>query len=47
MKNRIAKLVDVNKIEIFEEDLPSLKKDEVLVKVKSTGICGEFLSIKL
>ena len=43
MKNRIAKLVDVNKIEIFEEDLPSLKKDEVLVKVKSTGICGSDL----
>lgn len=40
MKNRIAKLVEINKIEIFEEDLPKLKDNEILVKVKSVGICG-------
>ena len=40
MKNRIAKLVEINKIEIFEEELPKLKDNEILVKVKSVGICG-------
>jgi len=40
MKNRIAKLVAIGKVEIFEEELPSLKEDEVLVAIKSVGICG-------
>ena len=40
MKNRIAKLVKIGKIEIFEEELPPLKKEEVLVAIKSVGICG-------
>ncbi len=40
MKNRIARLVKIGKIEIFEEELPSLQKDEVLVAIKSVGICG-------
>ena len=40
MKNRVARLVKIGKIEIFEEELPSLQKDEVLVAVKSVGICG-------
>ena len=43
MKNKIAKLVEVGKIEIFEEELPKLKEDEVLVKIKSCGICGSVL----
>lgn len=40
MKNRVAKLVDIRKIEIFEEELPSLKEGELLVAIKATGICG-------
>ena len=40
MKNRVARLVKVGKIEIFEEELLSLQKDEVLVAIKSVGICG-------
>ena len=40
MKNRVARLVKVGKIEIFEEELLPLQKDEVLVAIKSVGICG-------
>jgi threonine dehydrogenase-like Zn-dependent dehydrogenase len=40
MKNKIAKLVDIEKVEIFEEDLRSLGSGEILVKIKSSGICG-------
>lgn len=40
MKNRIARLVKLGKITIFEENLPPLQKDEVLVAIKSVGICG-------
>ncbi|MEK7669382.1 MAG: alcohol dehydrogenase catalytic domain-containing protein [Patescibacteria group bacterium] len=40
MKNRVARLVEIGKIEIFEEELPPLQKDEVLVAIKSVGICG-------
>ncbi len=40
MKNRIAKLVDIGKIEIFEEEIPSLKENELLIAIKASGICG-------
>ena len=40
MKNRVARLVKIGKMEIFEEELPPLQKDEVLVAIKSVGICG-------
>jgi L-iditol 2-dehydrogenase len=40
MKNRIAKLVEIQKIEIFEEELPKLEKGQLLVAMKSVGICG-------
>lgn len=40
MKNRIARLVKVGTIALFEEELPPLQKDEVLVAIKSVGICG-------
>ena len=43
MKNRIAKLVDISKIDIFEEDLPRLNDDEILVQIMSCGICGSDL----
>lgn len=40
MKNRVAKLVEIGKIKISYEELPPLQKDEVLVAIKSVGICG-------
>lgn len=40
MKNRVAKLVDIGKIEIFEENIPKLKQGQILVAMKSVGICG-------
>ena len=40
MKNKIARLIKLGKIAIFEENLPPLQKDEVLVAIKSVGICG-------
>lgn len=40
MKNRVAKLVEIRKIEIFEEDIPKLNKGQILVAMKSVGICG-------
>ena len=43
MKNRIAKLVDIKRIEIVEQDIPKLKPNQVLVAIKSAGICGSDL----
>lgn len=40
MKNRVARLVQIGKIEIFEEEIPTLQKEEILVAIKSVGICG-------
>ena len=40
MKNRVAKLTQIRKIEIFEEEIPKLQKGQILVAMKSVGICG-------
>jgi L-iditol 2-dehydrogenase len=40
MKNKVLKLVDIGKVEIFEEQISKLKDEEILIKIKSTGICG-------
>lgn len=40
MKNRVAKLVEIQKIEIFEEEIPKLQSGQILVAMKSVGICG-------
>ena len=40
MKNRVAKLTQIRKIEIFEEEISKLKKGQILVAMKSVGICG-------
>ena len=40
MKNLVAKLVEVGKIELFDEDIRALHDDEILVAIKSSGICG-------
>ena len=40
MKNRVAKLVEIQRIEIFEEELPKLQSGQILVAMRSVGICG-------
>lgn len=40
MRRRVALLEGKGKIRIIEEDLPRLRDDEVLIKVKATGICS-------
>jgi len=40
MKNRVAKLVEIQQIEIFEEEIPKLLPGQILVAMKSVGICG-------
>ena len=40
MKNRVAKLTQIRKIEIFEEEIPKLQKGQIFVAMKSVGICG-------
>jgi L-iditol 2-dehydrogenase len=40
MKNKVAKLTQIRKIEIFEEEIPKLQKGQILVAIKSVGICG-------
>lgn len=40
MKNRVAKLTQIRKIEIFEEEIPKLLNNQILVAMKSVGICG-------
>ena len=39
----IAKLVKIKKFELENENIKKLKKDEVLVKVSSSAICGSDL----
>ena len=40
MKNKAAFLVDIKKIEFDEVPVPTIKDDEVLVKMEAVGICG-------
>ena len=40
MKNKVAKLTQIRKIEIFEEEISKLQKGQILVAMKSVGICG-------
>lgn len=42
---KAARFIDVGKIEIKEEPTPKPKSDEILVKVKASGICGTDLHI--
>jgi len=43
MKNRVIKLVDIGRVEIFEEEVLPLSSDEILVKIMASGICGSDL----
>ncbi len=40
MKNRIAQLVEIGKIELKVEEVPALKSGDVLVSIRAVGICG-------
>jgi L-iditol 2-dehydrogenase len=40
MKIRTAKLTAIRKIEIFEEEIEPLNEGDVIVQMKSVGICG-------
>lgn len=42
---RSAKLIGPGKIQIFKDDIPTPREDEILVKVKVAGICGSDLHI--
>jgi len=47
MKRRIAKIVEANKFEIFEEELPELMDDQVLLGMKSCGLCHSDVPVYL
>ncbi|MEM2940630.1 MAG: zinc-binding dehydrogenase [Thermoproteota archaeon] len=39
MKRKVAVLVEKGRIELVEEEIPSLGKEDVLIKVRACGIC--------
>ena len=41
--NRCLKLVDIEKVSVFEEEIDDLLPNQVLVKIKVAGICGSDL----
>lgn len=43
MKTRIAKIIKERKIDLFEEEIPILKDNQILVQLKAVGICGSDL----
>jgi len=43
MKTRVAKIVGERRIEIFEEEIPALQDNQILVQLKAVGICGSDL----
>ncbi len=43
MKTKVAKLVEIGKMGITEEEVPKLGPDEILIKLKAVGICGSDL----
>ena len=43
MKNRVAKITQELKIDIFDEEIPVLKENQVLIKLLAVGICGSDL----
>ena len=40
MKNQTAYLVDTEKLEIRDSEMPVVGPDDVLIEVKHVGICG-------
>ena len=43
MKTKVAKLVEINKMEIETEEVPKLEDGYLLVKMMAVGICGSDL----
>ena len=43
MNTRVAKLVEVNKMDILTEEIPKLEDGYLLVKMMAVGICGSDL----
>lgn len=39
MKRKVAMLVEPKKFEIFEEEIPAVGDDDILLKVVSSGLC--------
>lgn len=39
MKRRVAKLVGPKRFEVFEEPIPAIEEDEVLLRILSCGLC--------
>jgi D-arabinose 1-dehydrogenase-like Zn-dependent alcohol dehydrogenase len=44
MKRKVAKLISPKTFVIEQEEIPPLKKDEVLVKIEACGICHTEMS---
>ncbi len=40
MKNRVAQLVDIGRVELREEETSPLQNGEVLVAIRAAGLCG-------
>ena len=47
MKRKVAKLISPKTFVIEQEEIPPLKKDEVLVKIEACGICHTEMSTYL
>jgi len=45
MKNRLAIVQEPYKVAFIEKDIPDIKQNEVLIKVRSSAICGSDLHI--
>jgi len=44
-KGKLVRLVGKNKVKIFEEEIPEVKDDGILIEVGLAGICGTDLHI--
>lgn len=47
MKRRVAKIVEPKKFEIVEENLPTLQSDQILLRIKSCGLCHSDVPVYL
>lgn len=47
MKRKVAKIVQPRKFDFFEEDIPKLQDDQLLLKIQSCGICHSETSVYL
>ena len=47
MKRRVAKIVEPKRFEIVEEELPKLMDDQILLRIKSCGLCHSDVPVYL